>query len=168
MHKHGLSKNKTMYMGQFVNNSQYRFHETRMDGKQNFKIDATIMGCSPQSPAMLRLVKYLELQQSSDHSSESQFMDKNNAFCTEMFHSKLIHVIDGRMIGTRTSNNKPINIHNLMGSTYVNFDLQSLFCIHVPHKELLAMPKYSWFTYLPIIDILQSETIIGNWLAKEL
>ena len=165
MHRHGISKGRTMYMGQFANTSHYRFPETRMDGDQNFKVEPAIMGCAPKSPAMLRLVKFLEMQQASDHSNETDFKDSCSAFCTEMFHSGLMHVIDGRMIGTRTANNKVVTIHELMGSSYVKFDTPSLYCIHVPHKELLAMPKHSWFAYVSVADVLRSETIIGNWLA---
>lgn len=173
MHTHGISKGRTMYLGQFPNNDQYRFGNDPQNMEQKthtgrFKVDTAIMGCTPNSPSMLRLVKFLEMLQSADHSSEPEFLDKTNTFCNELVEHDLAHIVDGRMIGTRTKKNKVVTVHELMGSTYIDFDISSLHCIYVPHKEILAMPKYSWLAYMNVTDVLRSDTIIGKWLAKTL
>ena len=164
MHTHGISKGRTMYLGQFANNDQFRFDKNA----GRFKVDTTIMGCTAGSPSMLRLVKFMEMLQSADHSSEPEFLDKTTAFCNELIEHDLAHIIDGRMIGTRTIKNKVVTVHELMGGTYIDFDIPSLHCIYVPHKEILSMPKYSWFAYLNVTDVIRSETIIGKWIAKTL
>lgn len=165
MHKHGLKHGKDMYVGQFVND---RVSAVEVPSKQErFRIGTGLMGCAPKSAAMLRLVQYLETQFGADpSSSEGEFVDRASEFCQHMFDGGLIHAIDGRMIGTRTAKDKAVDVHHLMGDAYVDFDLQSLACIHVPYEDILQMPKYSWFAYLNVKDVLDSNTLIGDWLTR--
>lgn len=173
MHAHGISKGRSMYLGQFANNDQYRFDGDPQNVEQKtqsgrFKVDTAIMGCTPGSPSMLRLVKFLEMQQGADYSSDADFADTTTTFCNELVEHDFAHIIDGRMLGTRTKKNKAVTVHDLMGNTYVDFDLPTLYCIHVPHKEILRMPKYSWLAYMNVTDVLESNTIVGKWITKSL
>jgi hypothetical protein len=165
MHKHGLKHDKDMYVGQFVND---RAPAVEFPSKKDrFRIGTRLMGCAPKSAAMLRLVKYLEMQYGADPgSSEAEFVDRAAEFCAHMFDSGLVHVIDGRMIGTRTAKDKAVDVHHLMGDSYVEFDLKTLVCIHVPHEDILAYPKYQWFAYLNVKDALDSNTLLGDWLTR--
>ena len=92
--------------------------------------------------------------------------DKMNAFCMQLYEHEKLQVIDGRMVGTRTKKNKVVSIHELMSDTYIPFELSQLQCIYVPYKEILSMPKYSWFAYLSVQDVQNSDTMIGKWLVK--
>ena len=166
LHSTHLKESNTMYVAEFPNDSHYRFPVTSMDGHQRFKISTHIMGCRAKSQSMLHYIRYLELQHANDSSSESEFMDKMNAFCMQLYEHEKLQVIDGRMVGTRTKKNKVVSIHELMSDTYIPFELSQLQCIYVPYKEILSMPKYSWFAYLSVQDVQNSDTMIGKWLVK--
>lgn len=168
-HAHGLSGGKDMYLGQFPNNSHYRFPKSAMDGEQRFKVDPRFMGCAPKSRAMLQLVRFLEMQTGADPtSSEPEFLDTTSAFCTQLVEHNLANMIDGRVIGTRTRKNRPVSIHDLMGASYVDLDATKLSCIYVPHDLILKMPKYAWLAYLPTHEVVHSDTTLGKWLSREL
>ncbi|NDC89737.1 MAG: hypothetical protein EB075_13245, partial [Bacteroidetes bacterium] len=179
MHKHGTAHGRDMYIGQFPNHSEYRFDANaleksayqveRVSSKKRFKASPVIMGCVPKSIAMKKLVLFLEQHHGADpDSSEHQFSDHIGAFCQRLFDQKLANMIDGQMLGTRTSKNKPVTIHDLMSSSYLDLNHETLFCIHVPHQEILQMPKYAWFAYLPVAQAIHSDTTIGKWLSKTL
>jgi len=173
MHKHGLAQGRDMYFGQFPNTTSYHldssFDVNSTSSKKRFKADPTFMGCAPKSNAMKRLVLFLEQHHGADPaSSEKMFSDHISYFCQKLFDQKHAHMIDGQMLGTRTSKNKPVSVHDLMSSSYLDLNHDTLFCIHVPHQEILKMPKYAWFANLPVGQAIQSDTTIGKWLSKTL
>ena len=80
-----------------------------------------------------------------------------------MIDSGEITKIDGGIIGTKNSDNKPIIIDELMGDSFIEF-MHSCYGIYIPANEILMRTNFEWFARMNGEQVLSSNTNIGKLL----
>jgi hypothetical protein len=66
-------------------------------------------------------------------------------------------------IGTKTTEEHPIVLEDLMSNYYIDIYTKT-YGILVPSKEILKRVKYEWFSRLSAKQVLESNTILGNYM----
>jgi hypothetical protein len=66
-------------------------------------------------------------------------------------------------IGIKTKESKPILIDDLLGSSFIDLHAGS-YGIFIPAKQIIMRTKFEWFARLSHPQVLQSNTIIGNYI----
>lgn len=124
----------------------------------------TFMGCSKQHPVMKNIMLYLERLDSRDYTNEQDFLGQINRYYFEQMHNNTINKVDGTLIGTKTTDNKPIYIDELMGASYINF-VNNLHGILIPQKQLLERIKFGWFVRMSPEQIYNANTILSKYMV---
>jgi hypothetical protein len=124
-------------------------------------------GSPKENDILLQLIEFMQRIISSDYTAESVFLGDFNRWCEKRIKSNQINFIDGIEIGTKTIDEKPVLIENLMSNYYINL-YRNLYGILIPNEELISRRKYEWFTRLSEQQVLESNTIIGNYILVTL
>jgi hypothetical protein len=72
-------------------------------------------------------------------------------------------LIDGVEIGTKTIDEKQIIIDDLMSNHYLDL-YQGTYGILIPSEEILSRRKFEWFARMSPKQVMESDTIIGNYI----
>ena len=75
-----------------------------------------------------------------------------------------INKVDGNKLGIQKKNGDLVNINELVGTEYIEFDKDS-YGIYIPWNELILRTKLQWFVRLSPTQVLESDTIIGKYLV---
>ena len=150
-----LSYNKPC-VGEFPNDST---HSNIMSFSPSFKF----MGCIKNCSKIYELGKHLEILVNSDNTCSSKLEGQVTNWLYNKAQNGEINYIDGKLLGTRNSKNKNIDLANLINSTYLDLDTNT-YGLYIPHKELLRRTAYNWFVYLNTKQVLESNTNIGKFL----
>ena len=95
---------------------------------------------------------------SNDNTHETQFLERIGMQYEKLVQSSKISKQNGKLIGIKTSNNKDVQLENLMSSDFVDFD-DTKYGILIPD---IKNRKYEWFIYLNAHEIMSSDTTIGK------
>jgi len=128
----------------------------------NFYPNLTFSGSPKECPTLLNLIDFMQRTISSDFTSESDFLGDFNRWCESRIRRGEINLIDGIEIGTKTIDRQPILIENLLSQNYLNL-YPNLYGIYIPANEILNRKYYEWFARLSTKQVLESNTIIGNY-----
>ena len=129
----------------------------------NFSPSLKFMGCVKNCPKIYELGKHLEILVNSDNTYSSKLEGQVTNWLYNKAESGEINYIDGKFLGTRDSKNKNIDLSSLMGSTYLDLNINA-YGLYIPHKELLKRTAYNWFVYLNTKEVLESSTNVGKYL----
>jgi len=105
------------------------------------------------------LKNVIELAQRSVSLSSHDF---NLALNKYALKCKQIRLIDGMRIGTKSVDDTNILVDDLMSNEYLKL-YENCYGILIPMDELLTRRKYEWFNRLNKKQVLQSNTILGNY-----
>lgn len=129
----------------------------------NFSPSLKFIGCVKNCPKIYELGKHLEILVNSDNTYSSKLEGQVTNWLYNKAESGEINYIDGKFLGTRDSKNKNIDLSRLMGSTYLDLNINA-YGLYIPHKELLKRTAYNWFVYLNTKEVLESRTNVGKYL----
>lgn len=76
-----------------------------------------------------------------------------------------IPMLNGKIIGTRDKNNKPILLEDLMESKPIELDPSNVG-IYIPHDELMRRTKYNWYAYLNSEQVLETNVFISKYMLE--
>ena len=157
MYYENINSNK-MFVGEFNNRTS-----SVSNISDNLIANTYFMGCKANNNNMLEFIKYQEIINSNDFTCEMDFIGKINTWLNHFIKNGNINLIDGCYLGTKNSYNKPILIEDLLGSGFINLydDANGLY---IPWNELINRTKFQWFVQLSPQEVLESNTIIGNYL----
>ena len=74
-----------------------------------------------------------------------------------------VHIVSGRMLGTKNKCDEVIVVDDLLQSSYVSFDPE-LVGIYLPKDEIISRTKYKWFAYLSRSELFNCDTIAAKQL----
>lgn len=155
LYEKGTSGNK-MFVCEMVNNNvtstEYKFYP-----------NIQFSGAPKECTTVMNLIQYMEQVISKDYSAESKFLGEFNKWCEFHIKNGEINLIDGKDIGTKTINNNTILIDDLISNNYLNIYTQT-YGIYIPADELLQRHNYNWFCRLSEKQVMESDTIIGNYI----
>jgi len=129
----------------------------------DFYPNLSFCGAPKECPTVMELCDFMQRIISHDYTAESVFLGDFNRWCEKQIKHHKINLIDGMDIGTKTIEDNPILLDHLMSNHYLDV-YQGTYGILIPANEILNRVKYEWFARLSAKQVMQSETIIGNYI----
>jgi len=123
----------------------------------------TFCGAPKECETVKRLIDFIQRTMSSDFTAETEFLGNFDRWANNKIKSGEINLIDGIEVGVKTIDEKPILIDDLMSNNYLNF-YTGTYGILIPADEILKRRKFEWFARMSPKQILESNTILGNYL----
>ena len=132
---------------------------TDLDFYPNFSFCGAPKNCE----TMFKLTEFIQRIITNDYTQESIFLGEIDKWINEKIHKNNINFIDGNEIGIKTINDKQVLLDNLISNHYLDL-YKGTYGILIPSNELLNRVKYEWFARLSEKQVLESDTIIGNYI----
>jgi len=120
-------------------------------------------GAQKNNIMVQQLIDFMQRIISTDYTAESVFLGDFDRWCESRIRKGQINLINGVDIGIRTVEDEPIKIEDLMSQQYLKLYPGS-YGILIPANEILNRKQYEWFSRLSHKQVLESNTIIGNYL----
>jgi len=130
---------------------------------RNFYSSISFCGAPKECETVADFCHYIQTVSSDDHTAESVFLGQYDRWCMKRIEEGKINLIEGVEIGTKTIHDKQILLDDLMSNHYLDL-YKGTYGILIPSKELLNRTYYGWFTRMSPKQVLESDTIIGNYL----
>jgi hypothetical protein len=133
----------------------------------NFYPNIHFSGAPKHCETLKQLLNFMERMISNDFTAESEFLGEVNRWCNTRIHKGEINKIDGLDIGVKTIDDKQILLDDLLSQHYLNI-YPNTYGIYIPADEVLKRNHYEWFARMSGKQVLESNTIIGNYLLVNL
>ena len=121
------------------------------------------MGANKKNSIIGHLVHFMEKEISQDYTDEIKFLGSFDTWCQYYKKHKKINIIDGSLIGTKTTSYKQILIDDLLTNNYIEIS-KNIYGIYIPEKELMKRINYNWFLRMSPKQVLQGNMIISKYL----
>lgn len=131
--------------------------------RMNFYPSISFCGAPKECETVARLCNYIQTVSSYDHTAESKFLGQFDRWTMKNVEEGRINLIEGVEIGTKTIDDKQIILDDLMSNNYLDL-YKGTYGILIPSNELLNRLQYGWFVRSSPRQVLESDTIIGNYL----
>ena len=128
-----------------------------------FYPNLSFSGAPKDCPMVKELIDFIQRISSNDFTAQSEFLGDFNRWCEARIKRGQINIISGIYLGVKTLDDKPVLIEDLMSQQYLQLYPET-YGIYIPADEVLKRRKYEWFARLSEKQVLQSNTIIGNYL----
>ena len=151
-------RNEKLIIGDFVNRTNYN---TSIE--QNLLPYLYFMISEPNNPVLLDFISYQESLYSRDFTSDLEFNGKINKWLYEANANNKLHILDGQYIGTKDKENSIILVDDLLSSQVIELHSDN-YGLYIPWNELIMRTALSWFVYLSVEEVLDSNTNIGKYL----
>lgn len=122
-----------------------------------------MMGSDKECEILNKFISFMEITISEDYTSETEFLGKFAKWCDYGIKEKKINLIDGKMIGIKTKDDKPVLLDNLLSNDYINFS-DNMYGIYIPSNEILNRIHYQWFARLSEKQVLEGNTILSKYI----
>jgi len=130
---------------------------------RDFYSNISFCGAPKESETIAELCNYIQTLSSHDHTSETKFLGQYDRWIMKRIEQSIINLIEGIEIGTKTIDDKQIIVDDLMSNHYLDL-YKGTYGILIPSNELLNRLKFGWFVRMSPKQVLESDTIIGNYL----
>ncbi len=132
--------------------------------KSVFLPNIGFMGAHKNSEVVKSLLKFMKGHLATPHfSAEKDFLGETEYWCMDRVRDQKMRLVDGAVIGVKSTKGKPILIENLMEEEYLDLD-SNCVGIYIPGDEMLARTKYNWFAVMPVEMILESRFILSKYM----
>jgi hypothetical protein len=127
-----------------------------------FYPDVRFMGAKKNNEMMEKYIEHLEKLMGTNYAAEHDFLGGCNAWIKPHIDKKHgIRLIPGTDVGTKTVNEDPVLIDNLLNQDFIQF-YNKMYGIWIPADQILKRNNYEWFARLSADQIFQSNTILGK------
>lgn len=130
---------------------------------RNFYSSISFCGAPKECETVAELCNYVQTLSSHDHTAESKFLGQFDRWTMKRVEQGRINLIEGVEIGTKTIDDKQIILDDLMSNNYLDL-YKGTNGILIPSNELLNRLNFGWFVRSSPKQVLESDTIIGNYL----
>lgn len=124
-------------------------------------------GAKKENDMMKQLIDFMQRTISNDYTAQSQFLGDFDRWCNTRVRSGGINLIPGIDVGIKTVDDTPIKLEDLMSNNYLNI-YPKTYGIWIPANDILNRRKYEWFARLSQKQVLESDTILGNYFLVNL
>ena len=131
--------------------------------RENFYPTISFCGAPKECKKVSEFCDYLQIIHSNDHTAETKFIGLHDAWCMKQIQQGNLYLVSGVEIGTKSIDETPIRLDDLMSNHYLNL-YKDCYGILIPAKELLQRMQYGWFVRSSTKQVMESDTIIGNYL----
>jgi len=129
----------------------------------DFYPNLSFCGAPKENDITKELCNFIQRTISHDYTADTKFLGTFDKWCSQRIRNGRIIMIDGIEIGTKTIDETPLVLDDLMSNNYLKL-YEGTYGILIPSDELLSRVKYGWFIRLSPKQVLESDTIIGNYL----
>jgi hypothetical protein len=151
-------RNDKLIVGDFVNRTNFN-----SSIEQNLVPYLHFMISEPNNPILLEFISYQESLYSRDFTSDMDFNGKINQWLYTANQDEKIEILDGKYIGTKDKDDNVVIVDDLVSSTLLELHNDS-YGLYIPWNELIIRTALSWFVYLSVEEVLDSNTNIGKYL----
>jgi len=130
---------------------------------RDFYSSISFCGAPKECETVAELCHYIQTVSSHDHTAESKFLGQYDRWCMKRIEEGQINLIEGVEIGTKTVDDRQIILDDLMSNHYLDL-YKGTYGILIPSNELLNRLNFGWFVRMSPKQVLESDTIIGNYL----
>ncbi len=99
----------------------------------------------------------------SDYTNEYEFLSQNDRWLYKQIVAEQMSLLRGSLIGTKTTDGKPVLIEQLLGEEDVDF-AEDAYGIYVPADQILNRLAFQWFARMSPRQVLTSNTVVGKYL----
>lgn len=125
-------------------------------------------GAKKNNDTIKELIEFVKANNREPHfTSETEFLGDLSMFALSLYLEQKINLIDGKMVGVKTMNKKPICIDELLGDGYLEIDPNN-YGIYIPDDEILNRTHYSWFSVLSKKELLSSNITAIKYIIASL
>jgi len=129
----------------------------------DFYPNLSFCGAPKECETVRELCNKIECTSSYDYTADIKFIGEFDRWCKHAVELKKINLIDGQEIGTKTPEDKQITVDDLLSNYYLHLS-SNAYGIYIPADEILSRRKFEWFSRMSQKQVLESDTIIGNYL----
>jgi len=124
-----------------------------------FTCDSRFIGCLKECKTMERYIEFLNTC-TNKYTDESNFLKVNDKWIYDNISK--FNLICGSKIGVKDKDKNPILLENLFGEKYLNLPTY-VYGLNLPEEQINNRTKYSWFSYLPEIEVVKGNTILSKY-----
>jgi len=129
----------------------------------DFYPNLSFCGAPKECETVRELCNFIQRTSSHDYTADVKFLGDFDKWSKERIESGKINLIEGVEIGTKTVEEKQVIIDDLMSNHYLDL-YQGTYGVLIPSDEILSRIKFEWFARLSPKQVLESDTIIGNYI----
>jgi hypothetical protein len=129
----------------------------------DFYPSLSFCGAPKECETVRELCNKIQCTSSYDYTADVKFLGDFDKWCEHAIELNKINLIDGVEIGVKTPEGKQIIVDNLLSNYYLHL-CPSAYGILIPADEILSRRKFEWFSRMSQKQVLESDTIIGNYL----
>jgi len=133
----------------------------------DFYPNLSFCGAPKECETVRELCSFIERTASHDYTADVKFLGEFDKWTKQRIHNKTMNMIDGQEIGTKTIEEKQIVVDDLLSNHYLDL-YQGTYGVLIPAEEILNRNKFEWFARMSQKQVLESDTIIGNYLLLSL
>lgn len=130
---------------------------------ENFVPGLNIFGCRKKNGVVGELIHFYEDLLKTNNTDSIKINGEINKKLDEYCGNDKMNLINGKYFGIKDKNERPMTIHLLMGSTYIDF-IKDMKCLYVPHNDIMKINKYGWFLTISQQDLRECKNIICKHL----
>ena len=110
-------------------------------------------------------IHHIQQLVSNDYTAEAEFTGGYNKWINDKISRKGqgIRLIPGTDVGTKTLDEEPVIIDNLLNQNYIRF-YENSYGIWIPADQILKRNNYEWFARLSQKQIFESDTILAKYI----
>jgi hypothetical protein len=131
--------------------------------EMDFYPNLSFCGAPKECDTVRELCNFIQRTASHDYTADVKFLGEYDKWTKQRIENGRINLVDGVEIGTKTMDDKQIVIEDLMSNHYLDL-YQGAYGILIPAEEVLSRRKYEWFARMSPKQVLESDTIIGNYI----
>lgn len=132
-----------------------------------FYPDTTFIGAQKNNEQLKEFIDYMQRLVSGDYTAQIEFLGNFDKWANKQVKSKRINMIAGTDVGTKTLDNNPVLVDDLLGEDYIKF-YDGMYGIWIPAQAILKRRNYEWFTRLSSEQIFQSKFILAKYFVLAL
>ena len=129
----------------------------------DFYPNFSFCGAPKECDTVRELCNFIQRNSSHDYTAETKFLGIYDKWCKQRIENGQINMIDGVEIGTKTIDDKQIVVDDLISNHYLNL-YQGTYGVLIPAEEILNRRKFEWFARMSQKQVMESDTIIGNYI----
>ena len=117
----------------------------------------TLMGSNKNNEQLTNYIEYYSEMIKKDFTEESLH------FIPNYLKTNDVKYLDGKVIGVKDRNGKPIMLEDLMENKDIYLH-PSAIGVYIPHDELIKRTKYNWYCHLSAKDVLECNVFISSYM----
>jgi hypothetical protein len=133
----------------------------------DFYPNLSFCGAPKECETVRELCNFIQRTASHDYTADVKFLGEFDKWTKQRIHNKTMNMIDGVEIGTKTIEEKQIVVDDLLSNHYLDL-YQGTYGVLIPAEDILNRVKFQWFARMSQKQVLESDTIIGNYLLLSL